>query len=245
MGVGASASCENQRLRPPGRDEDDTVMDMAALREALRADDTEEQLHPASTVFHNEVLGRVGEEMKALVEENSRFRHLQDFVQKVDMRFLTPAVTWLTTEAQHNKIISATTHLSRGAVDVSDGQERLVIPIENASAHPISDHGVIGRISVVLAGAVIAAFPTDDRTVDMNVGEDGSVYFTLCLSEEVFITGKMDSSLSNEALVEYIHENKEFFMERFNNIPLLLVRNKRITFTPSSISIATLGEEDA
>jgi hypothetical protein len=54
-----------------GRDEDDTLLDMVTLREALRPD-MEEQLHLAAAVFRNEMLGDVGKESKALEEENSR-----------------------------------------------------------------------------------------------------------------------------------------------------------------------------
>ena len=62
----------------------DTVVDTAK-------DDAVEELalHPAAAIFRNEALTGVGDENAALEEENSRFRHLRDISQKLDITFST------------------------------------------------------------------------------------------------------------------------------------------------------------
>ena len=119
-------------------------------------------LHPAAAIFRNEALAGVGDENAALEEENSRFRHLRDISQKLDITFSTAS-----SERQgpneilihYHETMRVETLLSNGSVVLVDDSERLVIPINDASAHPIDDCGTLGDISGNLAGMTIGSFP--------------------------------------------------------------------------------------
>eukprot|EP00984_Skeletonema_dohrnii_P005056 scaffold1780_cov90-Skeletonema_dohrnii-CCMP3373.AAC.8 len=212
-------------------------MAMASLSVASRAD-PEEQLHPAAAVFRDELLSGLGKEIKEMERENARFGHLKDLIQKIEIHFFSPTFAasprLIDFVLQHDRTVSTATQLSQGTIVVVDGQERLVIPIENAPTVPASDPATFGSISVILAGVAIAAFPSNDSSADEandEVEEDGRVYVTVGLSGNVSITGKFDAPLANTdvdvAYAAYI--NNEDFMERLNIIP---------TFTPASMSIA-------
>jgi hypothetical protein len=134
--------------------------------------------------------------------------------------------------------------LSQGRAVHVDDKETLVIPINNAPAHPIADCGHVGDISGVLAGIEIGSFPmcrivqgvTDP--VKMRVDEDGSVHLTFYISPLFCIEGKLNAP--DDVLVECV-EREDFMTNMPTLIPFLdqdLSRDKGITFTPTSISMA-------
>ncbi len=231
------ASLENQ---------DGIHQGMEALSMASRADLGEQlQLHAASAVFRNEVLNGLGTEIDELERENAHFRYLKDLIQNVAVHILPSDATTRSRPAplidfalQQDRTIIMTAQLSQGATSFIDGREILVIPLEAAPTVPAfflvpaTGAASFGSISVILAGVAVAAFPTaDSRAEDANtVQEEGGFRATLCLSENVSITGEYGTSLVNveEADAEYTNDDEDF-IERLDIIP---------TFTPSSISIA-------
>lgn len=100
-----------------------------------------------------------------------------------------------------------------------DDEERLLLPIEDAPAHPVDveDCGSIGCVTLYLAGTKLGSFPEASFFVDDSahviVEEDGSVRLGLRLSQQIVIEGKLGSSLlSNAALIEFIDIEQPNFM---------------------------------
>jgi len=208
-------------------------------------------LHPAAAIFRNEALAGVGDENAALEEENSRFRHLRDISQKLDITFSTAS-----SERQgpneilihYHETMRVETLLSNGSVVLVDDSERLVIPINDASAHPIDDCGTFGNISGNLAGMTIGSFPDGGpyfhSVPKVRVDDDGSVQLTLHLSTLICIEGRLDAHISNDALAAYV-ERDNFMACMSYPYPLPLLnfheppsQTNGITFTPASISMS-------
>lgn len=204
-------------------------------------------LHPAAAIVRDEVLAGVSDENTALEDENSRFRHLRDSVQKLDITFFTPmfqpgqgSIAGFIT---YHQTMQVKTLLSYGNVVLVDDEddERLVIPINDAGAHPIDDCGVVGLISGDLAGLPIGSFPLTFGDPKVRVEDDGSVHLTLNLSPLIYIDGRLDAGISNGALAAYV-EREDFmtFMRIPALFPLFNVRPSQvngITFTPTSVSM--------
>mmetsp|Transcript_16062 Transcript_16062/g.25007 ORF Transcript_16062/g.25007 Transcript_16062/m.25007 type:complete len:490 (+) Transcript_16062:108-1577(+) len=220
----------------------DTVVDTvetAAVQELV--------LHPAAAIFRNETLAGIGDENAALENNNSRFRHLPDFSQKLDIAFSTASsefregVRFIT----YHQNICVQTQLSHGSVVLVDGNERLVIPVNDANAHPIDDCGTIGNISSYLAGLQIGSFPlvrfyNVQNVVKIRIEDDGSIHFTLYLSPLISIEGRLDAAISNDALAAYF-EREELINTMKLPIPLAHLHStqeKGITFTLTSISVS-------
>ena len=213
-------------------------------------------LHPAAAVFRDEILGNVGARNKALEENNARIRHLVDLIQAVKLAFHTKTCHRGQGEhgdnnniyVKYHKTFTVKHQLSQGSIEAFDEEERLVLLIEGAPAHPLEDCGSIGSVRLELAGKVSGSFPPHARfyvsdPAQVVVEEDGSVRLILHLSEQIVIVGKLHSSLlSNEEIIECTEEPN--FMT-FLTTPLAdIIRfggereySKGIAFTPLAISI--------
>jgi hypothetical protein len=226
------------------------LSDTIILDAAEDASVEELTLHRAAAVFRNEVLAGVGDENKALEEEISRFGHLRDCVQEVEITF--SAVSFRRQYSEeigrsvnhmiYEKTMSVKKHLHQGSIVHVDDKEWLVIPINNAPAHPIADCGTVGDISGVLAGMPIGSYPFCLDVTDpakMRVGDDGSVHLALYLSSLFCIGGKLDAP--DNVLVECV-EREDFMTNMRMPFPIPffhpdLSLDKGITFTPTSISM--------
>jgi hypothetical protein len=169
-------------------------------------------LHPAAAVFRDEILGNIGESNKTLEVNNACFRHLANLIQEVKLAFHTvssrqePAFHF---HIEHHETFNVQHQLSQGSITAVDDEERLVLHIEDAPAHPVEDCGAIGYVRLCSGGMTFEAFPDSSSYVDdaakMSVKEDGSVRLTLRLSKEILIKGKLHSSqISNAALTEHV-----------------------------------------
>ena len=179
-------------------------------------------LHPAAAVFRDEILGNVGARIKALEKNNARIRHLANLIQDVELAFHTKSTRRGQGEHEDNDTIYVRHHetfmikhqLSRGSIEAYDGEERLVLPIDDAPAQPVEDCGSIGFVSLRLARTTLGSIgsfpPTNSNISDpaqVLVEEDGSVLLRLHLSKQIVIAGKLHSSLlSNEALIKCTEE---------------------------------------
>eukprot|EP00985_Skeletonema_marinoi_P012843 scaffold6275_cov121-Skeletonema_marinoi.AAC.5 len=224
----------------------DTAVDTAKDDVAVEVEEL--ALHPAAAIFRNEALAGVGDENAALEEENSRFRHLRDCIQKLDITFSTAS-----SERQgpneilihYHETMRVETLLSNGSVVLVDDSERLVIPINDASAHPIDDCGTLGDISGNLAGMTIGSFPGgpfQGVRAKVRVDDDGSVNLTLHLSTLICIEGRLDAHISNDALAAYV-ERGNFMSCMRMPFPLFHVteppsQTNGIIFTPTFISMS-------
>eukprot|EP00984_Skeletonema_dohrnii_P002366 scaffold821_cov123-Skeletonema_dohrnii-CCMP3373.AAC.6 len=208
-------------------------------------------LHPAAAIFRNEALAGVGDENAVLEVENSRFRHLRDISQKLDITFSTassesrPGTNAIF--VNYHESMRVRTLLGNGIVALIDGNEELVIPINDASAHPIDDCGTFGNISGNLAGMTIGSFPGGPffySVPKVRVEDDGSVQLTLHLSPLICIEGRLQAHMSNDALAAYV-ERGNFMACMSSPVPLPLINNREppsqtngITFTPTLISMS-------
>ena len=202
-------------------------------------------LHPAASIFRDEVLAGIGKENAALKHGNSHFRHLRECIQKLNITFSTPtsqpvqvSIAGVITYHQTMKIKPL---LSHGSAVVIDDEERLLIPISAADAHPIDDCGVVGVVSGSLAGLPLGTFPLNLGEPKVRVEGDGSVHLTLYLSPHICIDGRLDAHISNDALAAYV-EREDFmtFMRLPALLPVFNVQPSQangITFTPTSISM--------
>jgi len=123
-------------------------------------------LHPAAAVFRDEILGNVRESSKTLETSNALFRHITGLVQEVKLACHT--VSYRRGEEERGEevnVIHVDRHqtftvkqkLSRDSTAL-DGEERLVLPIEDAPAQPVEDCGVIGCIEFV-GGVTFGSYP--------------------------------------------------------------------------------------
>ena len=170
----------------------------------------------AAVVFRDEILGNVRERNKALEENNARIRHLAGLMQKVVLAFHTKSSRQGEQEnvryVEHHETFKVKHRLSQGSIMTVDDEDRLVLPIEDAPAHPVEDCGSIGCVTLYLAGTKLGSFPEASFFVDDSahviVEEDGSVRLGLRLSQQIVIEGKLGSSLlSNAALIECLEES--------------------------------------
>eukprot|EP00986_Skeletonema_menzelii_P014159 scaffold9037_cov150-Skeletonema_menzelii.AAC.6 len=120
---------------------------------------------------------------------------------------------------EHHETFKVKHRLSQGSIMTVDDEERLLLPIEDAPAHPVDveDCGSIGCVTLYLAGTKLGSFPEASFFVDDSahviVEEDGSVRLGLRLSQQIVIEGKLGSSLlSNAALIEFIDIEQPNFM---------------------------------
>ena len=257
--MGCSASKAKAKDRGTGGDgpEDQRQQEQGPgstlLCTAKDADD-ELSLHPAAAVFRNEVLAGVGDDNRALEKRNSYVRHLRDFIQEIDITFYTD--TYHTrpgdatsggrsySQVTSHKSFNVKSHLSQGSFKYVNDEERLVVPIKNTNSHPVDDSGDLGHVSVHLGKMSVGMFPTFmSNSALMEVGENGSVYVTLRLSEQVYIEGTLSASSSNESLLEYIENGNFMSYLQMPISPFALPfgltpsQSKCITFTPCSIVI--------
>jgi hypothetical protein len=217
-------------------------------------------LHPAAAVFRDEILGNVRESSKTLETSNARFRHITGLVQEVKLACHT--VSYRRGEEERGEevnVIHVDRHqtftvkqkLSRDSTAL-DGEERLVLPIEDAPAQPVEDCGVIGCIEFV-GGVTFGSYPEScfyvNDAAKVVIDEDCSVRLILRLSEEVVVEGRLHSSqMTNAALIEHIQQFPNFMA--FLNSPVGVgppmgsfhvmgsgEYRKGILFTPLSISI--------
>ncbi len=225
----------------------DTAVDTAvdAVADTLEAVTVDELvLHPAAAIFRDETLAGVGDENAGLEDNNSRFRHLPDFSQQLDITFSTSSceLRERVHTITYHKTMCVQTHLSHGSVELVDGNERLVIPINEANAHPIDDWGTIGNISSCLATVPYGSFPSFGSHGGMMVEDDGSIHLTLRMSPRISIEGRLDAAIPNDALAAHI-ERVHFINVMLDPFPLSLLQGVRhvekgITFTPTSISMS-------
>ena len=202
-------------------------------------------LHPSASIFRDEVLAGIGEEITALKHDIAHFMHLRECIQKLNITFSTPtsqpiqvSISGIITYHQTMKIKPL---LSHGSAVVIDDEERLLIPISGADSHPIDDCGVVGVISGSLAGLPLGTFPLNLAEPKVRVEDDGSVHLMLYLSPHICIDGRLDAHISNEALAAYV-EREDFmtFMRLPALLPVFNVQPSQangITFTPTSISM--------
>ena len=169
-------------------------------------------LHPAAAVFRDEILGNVGESNNTLEMNNARFRHITGLIQEVKLAFHTvssrqePAFHF---HIEHHETFNVMQKLSQGSIMAVDDEERLVLHIEYAPAHPVEDCGAIGYVQLCSGGMNFESFPDSSSYVDdaanVAVEEDGSVLLFLRLSKETVIKGKLHSSqISNAALIKHV-----------------------------------------
>lgn len=229
----------------------DTAVDAAvdAVVDTAEAVTLEELvLHPAAAIFRNETLAGVGDENAALEDNNSRFRHLPDFSQELDITFFTASSEFRDGGfyITHHETMCIQTHLSHGSVvRVNGNEEKLVFLINDVNAHPIDDSGTIGCITSSLATLPIGSFPSfsyhgDQNPVKIRTEDDGSLRLTLRLSPFVSIEGRLESAISNDALAAHI-ERQHFINTMQLPIPLFHLHSTQehgITFTPTSISVS-------
>ena len=112
-------------------------------------------LHPAAAVFRDEILGCVSESSKTVETSNARFRHIIGVVQEVKLACHT--VSYRLERGEEGNVIYVDRHqtytvkhkLRQDSIMALDDEERLVLPIEDAPAHPVEDCGVIGCIEFV------------------------------------------------------------------------------------------------
>ena len=219
--------------------------------------ETATTLHPAAAVFRDEILGNAGARIKALEKNNARIRHLADLIQEVGLAFYTKSTRRGQGEhedndaiyVEHKETFTVKHQLSQGSIEAfDDEEERLVLPIKDAPAHPLEDCGSIGSVRFELAGEVFGSFPSHARfrvsdPAQVAVDEDGSVRLMLHLSEKIVIEGKLHSSLlSDEELIECTEESN--FMTFLTSPSADIIRfdgereyRKGIAFTPLAISI--------
>ncbi len=228
----------------------DTVVDAAvdAVADTFEAVTVEELiLHPAAAIFRDETLAGIGDENTALEDNNSRLRHLPYLSQKLDITFSTASSEVRDREIYitHHETMRLRTHLSHGNVELVDGNEKLVFPINDANAHPIDDCGTIGDISSNLAALPIGSFPSFSshgvQNVEMRVEDDGSIYLTIHLSPLITIEGRLEAAISNDALAAHI-ERVNFIAIMQVPVPISVLhgstQEKGIYFTPTSISLS-------
>ena len=214
-------------------------------------------LHPAAAVFRDEILGNVGARNKALEENNARIRHLVDLIQEVELEFYTKSSREGQGEhedndtiyVEHKQTFTVKHQLSQGSIKAFAEEERLVLPIEDAPAHPLEDCGSIGSVDFMLARECFGSFPPNSSygsdPAQVVVDEDGSVRLTLHLSEQIIIEGKLHSPLlSNEELIECTEKPNfmTFLKSPFGTIGGMSFEGegeyrKGIAFTPLAISI--------
>jgi hypothetical protein len=212
-------------------------------------------LHPAAAVFRDELLGNVRESNNTLETSNARFRNLANLVQDIKLSFYTASPRREEQEnpfhIEYQETFNVKHKLPRGSIVTTlDDEERLVLPIEDAPAHPVEDCGAIGCVKLYMAGGVpFGSFPSACNYVDdaakMSVEEDGIVHLFLRLSKEIVIKGKLHSSqMSNEALIEHTEQpnfkNSLTLSEVMRGFGLFEGEEeyrKGIVYTPLSISI--------
>ena len=215
-------------------------------------------LHPAAAVFRDELLGNVCIRNNALEKNNARFRNLANLVQDIKLSFYMASPRREEQEnpfhIEYHETFNVKHKLPRGSIVTTlddDDEERLVLPIEDAPAHPVEDCGAIGCVTLYMAGGVpFGSFPCACRYVNdaakMSVEEDGSVHLFLRLSKEIVIKGKLHSSqMSNEALIEHVEHPhfmscltwSEEVMRGWGLFEGEEEYRKGIVYTPLSISI--------
>ena len=216
-------------------------------------------LHAAAAIFRDEVLAGVGEENKALEDECSHLARLCNSIQEVKTSFYTSSVYrrptigggGYTTIAEHHETFNVKTQVSDGVLEYAGGEIRLVIPIQNAPAHPVDDSGTFGSVKVVLGRMTIGSYPRFPglmSNVEKELNDDDSVNITLHLSEQVIIKGVLSTQSPNDgSLIEYI-ESGDFmtYLEMpaavshiiGTQIGLAPSRSKGIMFTLTSVSLA-------
>ena len=146
-------------------------------------------LHPAAAVFRDKILGNVGARNEALEENNARIRHLVDLIQEVELAFHTKSSHQGQGEhedndtiyVEHKQTFTVKHQLSQGSIEAFD-EERLVLSIENAPAHPLEDGGSIGSVDFMLARECFGSFPPNSSygsdPAQVVVDEDGSVPYS-------------------------------------------------------------------
>lgn len=174
-------------------------------------------LHPAAAVFRDEILGDVGDRNKTLEVNNARFRHLANVIHDIELSFYTASFRRGEQEnhfhIEHHETFTVKQKLSRGSIITTlNDEHRLVLPIEDAPAHPVEDCGAIGCVELYMAGDISFGSFSEHRfyfvdAAKMSVEEDGSVLLTLHLSNDIVIKGKLHSSqMGNAALIEHIEQ---------------------------------------
>ena len=217
-------------------------------------------LHPAAAVFRDEILGNVGESNKTLEANNARFRHLANLIQEVKLVFNTISYNQgehiddlirNSVDFERHETLNVNHQLSRGSIITTLDGERLVLPIEDAPAHPILDNGAIGLVYMYLGGIPFGMFPDVNFRVtgsaDVVVEGDGSVHLNLHLSKEIAIEGKLHSAqMTNTALFEHVEQLDFMSSMRVSRSSEGVAvfesqeqhqQRKGIVFTPLSISI--------
>ena len=237
----------------PSSESDSSFLDMTSLKESVEAGRTEQTAHQS----HLAGLQDMAQELDA---KNSPFRHLRSLAQQVNIHFWSSTPTFVPQSGdyklQNERTITVETTLNDGLFFrdgesstivhglLCPGQDLLVIPIKDASAHPVSDQGCFGQVSVSVGmtgaglGVGIASFPSDQSLGKAYVARDG-IIVALRISDQVSIVGELEAPVTDEALQKHMSES--LFTDVLKTPRRVLLdssREKGITFTPSSISFA-------
>ena len=207
----------------------------------------ESPFHPAADIFLSGVMNEVSNENKTLEERNSCIRHLSTFIQELNITFNSSSLESHPEYSMiiHRKTVSSSALLSCGSLDLVNDDERFVVPINEAPAHPVDDSGTFGPITGSLCGVPLKSI-IGYHKVQYWTDDDGNVIVNMCLSPLVWIEGRLDAKISNDELLAHIETgNFKTCMQMI--VPFIHMGNGDtnypgsydigITFTPTLISL--------